>query len=187
MSFKYCPNCGLKRKVNSAHCSNCQFNFNSISFSKMKDSIENRNNQSVDKPNVLFSVISFMTNTIFIFWYVWLYFITKETITRGDSEIQVITYPILLALFFYILSAILYFRKGGFFFWISVILVLIMIVPEVIFLFEFKEFYNSVGNIYGDIDSFLVISAIPLFFSLIICACNVVIIFLRLIKKPGKS
>lgn len=185
MSVNFCPNCGLKREERANFCSSCQFNFKSLNINFNKNVSKKETIVSAKGPsNILFSIISYIANGIYVFWFIWLYAIAKEMIKRGEfPEFGVMVSPIVLTILFYVPSAFLYYRRGGFAFWGAAIISMIMLVPEFIFLIEFKEFYNAVGDMYGDIDQFLFIPIIPIFFSLIICAFNVVIVCFRLMRK----
>lgn len=187
MQIKYCPNCGLKRTTTREICIRCKFNFTSVNVNDATNGNSKYNQSKGNTTNLFFSVCSYITNGLYILLSIWIYFIAKEMISRGDPEISILLSPIAVAILLYVFSAFLYYKNDGIAYWLSLFINLVMIIPGFILVNDFREFYNMIGDSYGDIDIFLFIAVVPIFYYITKSIISGIIIIFRLQKTKKIS
>ena len=119
-----------------------------------------------------YNFINYLLNGLFIFFFFAVYYNSKIIINSGFLGFTPVI-MLLLALLFYIPSVLIYFRHGGNPFVISRIICLFMIIPTLMLFLSFSEYHKNIGrNPFEDLSSFLIISILPLLFTIFINVLN---------------
>ncbi|MBP3950090.1 hypothetical protein [Bacillus suaedae] len=187
MVFNYCPSCGTKRENQSMVCQECQFVFPETEEvqEELIDSStrEWRSYSKGIRSSTIFSIVSYVTNILFVLCYVWMYFVCREMLERGEFELLQITLSVIVAILFYIPSALVYYRQGGYAFWISAGFNILFIVPSVGLFLQFKSFYNEVGYMAEGFTTLIFVAMAPVVFASLMTISHIIIISIRFINK----
>lgn len=187
MIFNYCPNCGMKRENQSMVCQECQFVFPEaeedqdelIDLSKR----EWRSYSKGIRSSTIFSLVSYATNIVFVLCYGWMYFVCREMLERGEFELLQITLSFIVAILFYIPSALVYYRQGGYAFWISAVFNILFLIPSVVLFLQFKRFYNEIGYMAEGLTTLIFVAMAPVVFASLMTISHIIIIYIRFINK----
>lgn len=181
--MNFCQYCGTKQKPQATICHNCKKSLNN------ETNIEKTNHKTKSKKSssfggIVLSIVNGLITIIFSIYLIFSYFISKEMIVRGEiPDSSVWLSSLLFILLLYLCAIFIYIKKGGFAFFITMIVSIIMIFPYVSLLKAFKVFEQSLGNAYGDISSFKNVIILGLVGIVTVNILNIVTLILRKIIK----
>lgn len=187
MIFNYCPSCGTKRENQSMICQECQFVFPEAEEvqSELIDSSKRewRSYSKGIRSTTIFSFVSYVTNIIFVLCYGWMYFVCRVMLERGEFELLQITLSFIVAILFYIPSALVYYRQGGYAFWLSAVFNTLFIIPGIVLFLQFKSFYNEIGYMAEGLTTLIFVAMAPVVFGILMTISHIIIMYIRFINK----